>query len=426
MGVGTPQDLLEAIRRGIDLFDCVMPTRNGRNALAFTDAGPLRLRNLMHQRDARPLEEGCPCPACRHSRGYLRHLFMADEMLGPILLSLHNLTYYQRLLAAARDGDRARSICHVLRREVTGIRWRTGCELELVPFARGPTMTTAVNTTGLPERTSPPAEILPVLTFLRELSQGAPAISPFASGTAGSGNRRSAQEVRCTIVLKHPGAVRQMFWQLNKASFGEAYIYDDFDIEGDILAIFPWIRYLQLHKPQGLGLLRKAVQILRMPNQSARRQERANAKVAGELHSESRDKQAVQYHYDRPADFYALFLDKYMQYSCGYFATEQDDIETVQEQKLDYICRKLRLQPGERLIDFGCGWGGLITYAAKHFGVQATGVTISQEQFARAQRRIQDEGVQDRCRVEFCDYRQVCRSRQVRQSRQRRLHRAPG
>jgi len=102
MGVGTPQDLLNAIRRGIDLFDCVLPTRNGRNAMAFTDSGPLRLRNNIHQRDDRPLEENCPCLACRHSRAYLRHLFLADEMLGPILLTHHNLTYYQRLLAAAR------------------------------------------------------------------------------------------------------------------------------------------------------------------------------------------------------------------------------------------------------------------------------------------------------------------------------------
>jgi len=103
MGVGRPQDLLEAIRRGIDLFDCVMPTRNGRNAMAFTDTGPIRLRNRQYERDERPLEEGCACVACRRSRGYIRHLFMADEMLGPILLSIHNLTYYQRLLADARE-----------------------------------------------------------------------------------------------------------------------------------------------------------------------------------------------------------------------------------------------------------------------------------------------------------------------------------
>ncbi len=102
MGVGRPEDILQAIARGVDLFDCVMPTRNGRNALAFTDRGPLRLRNQTHQTDRRPIDENCPCAACRHSRGYIRHLFMADEMLGPILLSVHNLTYYQRLLCEAR------------------------------------------------------------------------------------------------------------------------------------------------------------------------------------------------------------------------------------------------------------------------------------------------------------------------------------
>mgnify|MGYP002621702674 FL=1 len=103
MGVGRPQDLLEAVRRGIDLFDCVLPTRNARNAMAFTAAGPLRLRNERFERDARPLQEGCPCVACRHSRGYLRHLFMAGEMLGPMLVSAHNLTYYQQLMAGARQ-----------------------------------------------------------------------------------------------------------------------------------------------------------------------------------------------------------------------------------------------------------------------------------------------------------------------------------
>ena len=102
MGVGRPVDLLESVRRGVDLFDCVMPTRNGRNALAFTDHGPVRLRNRVHATDSRPLDEDCPCIACQRSRGYLRHLFAAREMLGPILVSIHNLTYYQRLLARAR------------------------------------------------------------------------------------------------------------------------------------------------------------------------------------------------------------------------------------------------------------------------------------------------------------------------------------
>jgi queuine tRNA-ribosyltransferase len=106
MGVGRPQDLLESIRRGIDLFDCVLPTRNGRNAQAFTPTGVLRLRNARYERDRRPLEEGCACAGCRHSRGYLRHLFLAGEMLGPILVTLHNLSFYQRLVREAREAIR--------------------------------------------------------------------------------------------------------------------------------------------------------------------------------------------------------------------------------------------------------------------------------------------------------------------------------
>ncbi|MEM1226596.1 MAG: tRNA guanosine(34) transglycosylase Tgt [Planctomycetota bacterium] len=102
MGVGTPTDLLENIARGIDLFDCVMPTRNGRNGLAFTDKGPIKIKNAVHRESVDPISEDCPCLACRHSRGYLRHLFMAGEMLGPTLLSHHNLMYYAELMVDAR------------------------------------------------------------------------------------------------------------------------------------------------------------------------------------------------------------------------------------------------------------------------------------------------------------------------------------
>jgi queuine tRNA-ribosyltransferase len=103
MGVGRPQDLLAGVAAGIDMFDCVMPTRNGRNALAFTGDGPIRLRNAKHRRDAGPVASDCACYCCRHySRAYLHHLFAADEMLGPTLLSLHNLAFYLRLMAEAR------------------------------------------------------------------------------------------------------------------------------------------------------------------------------------------------------------------------------------------------------------------------------------------------------------------------------------
>jgi queuine tRNA-ribosyltransferase len=104
MGVGRPQDILDAVATGIDLFDCVMPTRNGRNASCFTATGPVKLRNAIHREDLRPIEPGCDCLACRgFSRSYLRHLFMAKEMLGPILASIHNLHYLHRLTRGIRE-----------------------------------------------------------------------------------------------------------------------------------------------------------------------------------------------------------------------------------------------------------------------------------------------------------------------------------
>jgi queuine tRNA-ribosyltransferase len=104
MGVGRPQDILDAVATGIDLFDCVMPTRNGRNATCFTESGTVKLRNAVHRNDFRPIDEGCACPACRRfSRSYLRHLFLAKEMLGPILASIHNLTYLHRLTGRIRE-----------------------------------------------------------------------------------------------------------------------------------------------------------------------------------------------------------------------------------------------------------------------------------------------------------------------------------
>jgi queuine tRNA-ribosyltransferase len=108
MGVGRPQDVLDAVATGIDLFDCVLPTRNGRNATCLTASGPVKLRNAAHRLDDRPVEEGCDCPACsRFSRAYLRHLFLAGEMLGPILASAHNLAYLHRLTLRIREAIRA-------------------------------------------------------------------------------------------------------------------------------------------------------------------------------------------------------------------------------------------------------------------------------------------------------------------------------
>jgi queuine tRNA-ribosyltransferase len=122
MGVGRPQDILEAIAAGIDLFDCVLPTRNGRNASAFTADGTLRLRNARHRRDPAPLESDCPCMTCRHfSRAYLHHLFLAKEMLGPTLLSLHNVAFYCRFMAETREAIREGRFAEF--RSVSLARW---------------------------------------------------------------------------------------------------------------------------------------------------------------------------------------------------------------------------------------------------------------------------------------------------------------
>jgi queuine tRNA-ribosyltransferase len=124
MGVGTPRDLLEGVLRGIDMFDCVMPTRNGRNACAFTDSGQLKIRNSCYRDDPRPVQADVTTSQSHLSRAYLRHLFMAGEMLGPILLSLHNVAYYQRLMRQAREAIAADSFTEFYHRRLTG--WAGG------------------------------------------------------------------------------------------------------------------------------------------------------------------------------------------------------------------------------------------------------------------------------------------------------------
>ncbi|MFZ2146527.1 MAG: tRNA guanosine(34) transglycosylase Tgt [Sedimentisphaerales bacterium] len=117
MGVGTPADILAAVKAGVDMFDCVLPTRNGRNAFAFTDNGGLRLRNNAHIKDARPIEADCDCYCCRNfSRAALRHFFNSGEMLGPILVSLHNLTFYQRLMAGIRHAIKRNELANWAKR----------------------------------------------------------------------------------------------------------------------------------------------------------------------------------------------------------------------------------------------------------------------------------------------------------------------
>jgi cyclopropane-fatty-acyl-phospholipid synthase len=216
----------------------------------------------------------------------------------------------------------------------------------------------------------------------------------------------AGQLPRFTLVLQHPGALRKMFLPPSELNLGEAYIYNDFDIEGDIEAIFPIAEQLITKKSRKVELLRYGKDLLKLPKTQQSRSADASAKLRGTRHSKERDRQAISYHYDRNA-FYKLFLDRHLVYSCAYFATPDEDLDTAQERKLDYICRKLRLRPRDRLLDIGCGWGGLVIHAAQRYGARAYGITLSQQQAELAQERIRQAGLAEQCQVEVRDYRDM-------------------
>ena len=212
---------------------------------------------------------------------------------------------------------------------------------------------------------------------------------------------------RFTLVLQHPGALRAMFLSPSELTLGEAYIYNDFDIEGDIKAALEMGEYL-LSQEYGLSERLHLGTILgKLPIHDRPRAVVQPGKLRGARHSKNRDRQAVTYHYDSPTEFYQLFLDQRMVYSCAYFQHPDEGLDSAQQHKLDYLCRKLRLRPGERLLDVGCGWGGLIIHAAAHYGVQALGITLSEPQAELARQRIREAGVEDRCVAELRDYRDL-------------------
>jgi cyclopropane-fatty-acyl-phospholipid synthase len=215
---------------------------------------------------------------------------------------------------------------------------------------------------------------------------------------------------RFTLVLKHEGALRAILSTPSRLqlSFAEAFLHGDVDVEGDLEAVFPLADFLFIERSWGK---REQLQLLRLardlPANGSERGGRGPARLRGRRDSAERLAQAVHYHYDLDPSFYGVFLDRRLVYTCAYFKTPDDDLDTAQEQKLDHICRKLRLQPGERMFDIGCGWGALVMHAAEHYGVDALGVTLSEPQAALANERIRAAGLAGRCRVEVRDFREV-------------------
>lgn len=215
------------------------------------------------------------------------------------------------------------------------------------------------------------------------------------------------QEAVFTLVIHRPEALRRMFLPGSNLAVGEAYIYGDFDVEGDFESAFALERFLTAGNLSASDKLRCARDMRKLPPPEPPSAGRKGASLSGTVHSLSRDREAVRYHYDISNDFYALWLDRRMVYSTAYFTDPEEDLDSAQERKLDYICRKLRLGPGDRLLDIGCGWGGLVIHAAKTRGAEATGITLNRSQADLATKRIREAGLTERCRVEVRDYREM-------------------
>ena len=213
------------------------------------------------------------------------------------------------------------------------------------------------------------------------------------------------QTPRFTLTLKDPAALQHLLYSPSELTLGESYIFDELDIEGDIEASLEVGDYLLSSDKNDLSQTPLLAKLLAFPSRKADPEH--GPTLHGEVHSRERDRQAIRYHYDQPAEFFALWLDRRRVYSSGFFEDENTDLDTAQYRKLDYVCRKLGLHRGERFLDIGCGWGGLLLYAAAQFGVEAVGITLSVSQAEIARERIRQAGLNDRCRVELCDYRDI-------------------
>ena len=214
---------------------------------------------------------------------------------------------------------------------------------------------------------------------------------------------------RFTLVLNSRSSLRRMFRPPVELSLGEAYLRGDFDVQGDIVPAFALAPTAREALGSGPTVLRLLPLWLSLPSEGGGSllATRAPVQLAGEVHSRDRDRAAIQYHYDVGNDFYQLFLDRRMIYSCAYFRTGEEPLDEAQEAKLEHIYRKLRLREGHRLLDIGCGWGGLLIYAAQRYGIEGVGVTLSREQHDLARRRVEAAGLGDRIRIELRDYRDL-------------------
>lgn len=214
------------------------------------------------------------------------------------------------------------------------------------------------------------------------------------------------------LVVRSRRALRRLLWQPGELGLARAYVSGDVDVDGDLGEGLRQMWRLARLRPPGAAapsVRGTAVAVLRVarlgglgppPPAPA-----AEARLSGRLHTRRRDRAAIAHHYDLSNDFYRLLLDDHMAYSSAYFTHQGQSLYDAQSAKLDLICRKLGVQPGMRLLDVGCGWGSLILYAARNYGVHATGITLSAQQRDFVEARIAERGLSDRVEVRLQDYR---------------------
>lgn len=211
-----------------------------------------------------------------------------------------------------------------------------------------------------------------------------------------------------TLVLRDPSLLRRLVIERSPLLLAEGYFRGLIDVEGDLysaLRLKDHFAQLRLSWRDRIGLLRDALRLPQLRTAAA-----PLARVAQRFshrHSQESDRSAIAFHYDVSNAFYALWLDAERVYSCGYFAHPGDSLDAAQRNKLEHVCRKLRLRPGDRLLDIGCGWGALVCWAARHHGVRAHGITLSQRQFDFARQRIEAEKLSGLVTVELRDFRDL-------------------
>jgi len=213
-----------------------------------------------------------------------------------------------------------------------------------------------------------------------------------------------------TFVVKEPAVLRQLVLKRSPLLLADAYFRGLVDFEGDLyaaLGLKQHFKTLAIGPRESCGLLYDALRLPGRRRASTDAIARNDGLAFRHEHSRQTDRAAIAFHYDASNAFYRLWLDRQMVYSCAVFNLPGDTLEQAQCNKLDLICRKLRLQGADRFLDIGCGWGALVCWAARHYGVRAHGITLSQQQLAAARERIAREGLEDRVTVELRDYRDL-------------------